>query len=54
MSRRTLWPPDVKNSDFWPVQGPAADVDVPASSDSSTSALPVSSSSAFSYLELSS
>jgi hypothetical protein len=48
MSKRTRWPPDVKNSDFWPVPGPAADVAVPASSDSSTSTLPVSSSSAFS------
>ena len=49
ISRRTRWPPEVKNIDLCPVPGPAADVDVPASNDASTFTLPVASSSAFRF-----
>ena len=35
------------NKDFSPVPGPAEEVDVPASTDSSTSTLPIASDSAF-------
>ena len=49
ISKRTRWPPDVKNIDFWPVLGPAEEVDVPVSSDAPTSTLPVASSSAFRF-----